>query len=386
MKICILTQPLHTNYGGLLQAYALQTVLKRMGHEVVTDRYGASKIASLGKRILYFGYHFLKRYILQDKRYNPFNYIFTSLNTHYEDMCKQIAVNTERFIDTHIDTIDFFQGKQIPNDAVLNQFDALVVGSDQVWRPQYSYIPAYFLDFAIKKPIKRIAYATSFGVEHWELSSTLTKRCAQLAKQFDAISVREDSGVEFCKQYLGVEAVHLLDPTLLLDKADYIQLIEEKDRETILENRMMCYILDQSPEKQRIVNYISAQLGLIPLNVMPEERLSATLTNVPRCIFPSVSEWLNGFRCAKFVVTDSFHGTVFAIIFNKPFVAILNAERGSSRFVSFLRVVGLQKYAVNSLEELTEERLQSINSIAINEIIENWKIKGVYFLEKNFTG
>ncbi len=383
MRICILTQPLHTNYGGLLQAYALQTVLKRMGHKVVTDRYGAKRPISFSKRILYFGYHFLKRFILQDKRYNPFQFMFSGSNSRLVKMRKEIAVNTERFVDTHIDTIDFFKGKNKPEKETLDQFEALVVGSDQVWRPIYSYIPAYFLDFAIGKSIKRIAYAASFGVDQCEFSPKLTEQCAKLAKQFDAISVREDSGVELCRKSLGVEAVHLLDPTLLLDKEDYLQLIEENDSVVDMEKRMMCYILDKTPEKRNIIDHISSELGLLPLEVMPEEKLTAGTKDATKCIFPSVSEWINGFRVSEFVVTDSFHGTVFAIIFNKPFVAILNKERGSSRFTSLLRIFNLEERAICSHAELSAAHMRLIDYAEVNRIRNEWKEKSTDYFKKN---
>ena len=96
-------------------------------------------------------------------------------------------------------------------------FDAFVVGSDQVWRPRYNaYIPNLFLDFTEGMSVKRIAYAASFGTDQWEFSAEQTTISSFLAKKFDIVSVREASGIQLCKQNLGVDAIQVLDPSLLL--------------------------------------------------------------------------------------------------------------------------------------------------------------------------
>lgn len=384
MKICILTHPLHTNYGGLLQAYALQTVLKRMGHEVVTDRYGAWKYSSSFGKLMRFIYHSIRRYIFRDRRYNPFNYFFTSLANRQNDAKQRIAEHTERFIDDHIATIDFFKGKSTPSDGMLACFDALVVGSDQVWRRAYSHVISYFLHFLNETEKCCVAYAASFGLDHIsEYSSREIQQCSASAKsKFKAISVREDSGVTICNKQFGVEAMHVLDPTLLLEKEDYLPLIEEEDlpkQNSIL----MCYVLDKSPEKRAIIDSINEKLSLTPLEVMPKEQLNAKHTNIEAATYPSVSKWIAGFRDAEFVVTDSFHGTVFSIIFNKPFVAISNAQRGASRFTSLLRIFGLEHRLIHSKEELTEQHLLPMDFTAVNQTKRAWQEKSFDFLKRN---
>ena len=161
MKICILTQPLKSNYGGLLQAYALQTVLKRMGHEVVTDQYGVRKYNTVFYPFLRFGYHFFKRYIRGDKSYHPFS------QRKYNEGLKKISIHTNRFVEQYIATTKFFHGHS-PRKEIIQQIDALIVGSDQVWRAAYNNLPTYFLDFPIPVNIRRIAYAASFGFDTLE--------------------------------------------------------------------------------------------------------------------------------------------------------------------------------------------------------------------------
>lgn len=384
MKICILTHSLHTNYGGLLQAYALQTVLKRMGHEVVTDK-GSMRYISFSRRIVLFTYHFIKRYLLGSKLHDPFLFFFRFLRIESELIDRKISVNTNRFIDTNIDTIDFFQGRKNPSNQLLDKFDALVVGSDQIWRPLYKHVPTYFLDFTKGKKMNRIAYAASFGVDDWsEFTVAMTKECANAAKWFDAISVREESGVDLCKKYLGVKAIHLLDPTLLLDKDDYLSLIEKEDRQ-MRKRVLMCYILDKSIEKQAIINYVAEKKDLIPLEIMPKEKLTTTKKDITNCIYLSVSKWISGFRDAEFVVTDSFHGTIFAIIFKKPFISILNSKRGSARFISLLHIFNLENRLISSVEELNEQHFFPIDYDIVNNVVEKWKLRSMHFLISNLN-
>ena len=327
MRICILTQPLHTNYGGLLQAYALQTVLKRMGHEVWTED------RKENKKTLFQNVKYLAKIVL-----GPVRHLYYPTSKERSI----ISQHTDAFIKKYITTTEpvFSQQK---SGLERYGFEGYIVGSDQVWRPCYSFgLRNYFLDFTEGMNVKRVAYAASFGTDEWEFTPEETRECAILAQKFDAISVREDSGVILCKNYLGVNAVQLLDPTMLLDKEDYLKIVCQ-EQEKKHKGKIMVYILDASSEKQQIVQYVSSKLGLQSFSVMPECKFSDVGSKgLKKCIFPSVTEWLKGFEDADFIVTDSFHGTVFSIIFNKPFVAIANKSRGLSRFTSLLRMFNME--------------------------------------------
>jgi exopolysaccharide biosynthesis predicted pyruvyltransferase EpsI len=377
-KIAILTQPLKTNYGGLLQAFALQFVLKKRGHNVLTIDIQTSDIPL---RVKFFS--IAKRLVLN---------IFCSKgelirvwpNTNEQ---KQIAQHTNRFIKENIQTTDKIFS--LENDAQTKKysFDTYIVGSDQVWRPEYSAcVTNYFLDF-ISNPmdnVKRIAYAASFGVDNWEFSIELTNQCATLIKNFDAISVREDSAVKLCEEYLGVDAIHVLDPTMLLSKEDYISLIE-KDNIPKKAETLMTYVLDKSPQNSVIIQYVAKELDLSPFSVMPEKVFSeAGRKNLDACVFPPVTEWLRGFMDADYVITDSFHGTVFSIIFNKPFIAIANPGRGLTRFTSLLKLFDLEERLILSSDELTSEMIRKpIDFIRVNTVWKNERHFAFAFLDKS---
>lgn len=220
---------------------------------------------------------------------------------------------------------------------------------------------AFFLYFGDKKDkAKRIGYATSFGVDNWEYSTEQTIKCSLLVKSFDAISVRKDSAVNLCKEYLGVDVIQVLDPTMLLNKDDYIKLVE-KDNIKECKRTLMTYILDKSSENTIIIQKVAKELGLIPFSVLPNKTFSEVGRKyIDDCIFPNVTDWIRGFMDADYVVTDSFHGTIFSIIFNKPFISIGNAGRGLTRFTSLLKMFGLEHRLILYSNELTLEKIRGV--------------------------
>ena len=380
MEILILTQPLHTNYGGLLQAYALQQILKGMGHDVVTDRLGVVRKLPLWNRALRFLYHAVQFCILKNYRYYPYRYLFVSFDKESKAK-RSISINTDRFVNTHIDTIDLLTRSNESVIDAVRQFDAIVVGSDQVWRATMSDIPTYFLSFTKAINVKRIAYAASFGTDDLnEYSKMDMKIASESIKLFDAVSVREKSGVHLCRDYFKMDAVHVLDPTMLLSKDDYLKLIEEEDK-PCSENILLTYVLDRTQEKNDIIQRVGEALHLTSCENGAVKYFSNVVeSNVSECIYPSVSRWVAGFRDAQFVVTDSFHGTVFSIIFNKPFVAILNSKRGSSRFISLLSVLGLENRLISTTNDLLEEHLKPIDYTEVNKILNDWRYLSISFM------
>lgn len=383
MEILILTQPLHTNYGGLLQAYALQQILKGMGHDVVTDRLGVVRKLPLWNRALRFLYHAVQFCILKNYRYYPYRYLFVSFDKESKAK-RSISINTERFVNTHIDTIDLLTRSNESVIDAVRQFDAIVVGSDQVWRATMSDIPTYFLSFTKAINVKRIAYAASFGTDDLnEYSKMDMKIASESIKLFDAVSVREKSGVHLCRDYFKMDAVHVLDPTMLLSKDDYLKLIEEEDK-PCSENILLTYVLDRTQEKNDIIQRVGEALHLTSCENGAVKYFSNVVeSNVSECIYPSVSRWVAGFRDDQFVVTDSFHGTVFSIIFNKPFVAILNSKRGSSRFISLLSVLGLENRLISTTNDLLEEHLKPIDYTEVNKILNDWRYLSISFMERH---
>lgn len=338
MKIGILTQPLHANYGGLLQNYALQQVLIRSRHKVETIDWRAPN--SLHEKLYSIKEHVMA--VVMPHEYKAPRYRPT------EKEKSVIQRNTNHFINTYIlHTPAASSLSDFTTIAQKCKYGGYVVGSDQCWRPSYnSYLPAMFLSFESGKQVKRIAYAASFGTDQWEFTPEATAQCASLAQMFDLVTVREDSGVKLCKDHLGVEATHVLDPTMLLTKDDYIHLIEA-EKEPKAAGTLFNYILDPDETKTAFINRVADSLKLKPFQVLPKYQAETrTKEDVKKriedCVFPGVTTWLRAFMDAEMTIVDSFHGMVFSILFNKPFWVIGNAKRGMSRFTSLLKLFNLE--------------------------------------------
>lgn len=353
MKIGILTQPLQYNYGGLLQNFALQTILKRMGHNVVTLNVPYKSNGNFKDKAV----DIIKK-ILEAFTF-PNGKVLGLIN--FQSTSKILAQNTQRFIDNHI--------VYTPFKSPRNQdFDALIVGSDQVWRPMYADLEKTFLGFAKGwKNVIRIAYAASFGSDIWEYTDEETKYVTELACLFDAISVRESSGVELCKNKLGVDACHVLDPTMLLKQEDYISIL---NLNTIPKSKgeLFYYYLDYSKEKENAKNVVSDKLNLKSFTV--NSRVEDVNASIFERIQPPVEKWVRAFMDAKFVITDSFHGTVFSIIFNKPFVVLGNKKRGLARFNSLLSLFGLNDRLINidEIYKIDYNKMLLVPNANINEL------------------
>ena len=204
MKIGILTQPLHTNYGGLLQAFALQTVLKRMGHTVLTVDWAHDN--SYMQWVIDCCKASIHRLMLHPAQFPLLPY-----------KVKYMRRFTDSFIASYIaitESMHRISAKKLEKYG----FDAYVVGSDQVWRLAYNaHIEWMYLSFVKDRSVKRVAYAASFGIDYWDYPQTISQTCADLAQRFDCISVREKEAVRIVNDNLGMPAQCVLDPTLLLN-------------------------------------------------------------------------------------------------------------------------------------------------------------------------
>ena len=378
MKIGIITQPLHTNYGGLLQNYALQQALKRLGHEPITldqDFYNPSRLRIYLACIK----TFILRLLGEGKnRTYPF-YVSNKQKS-------KIRKNTDYFINKYILKAPILDTtRQFRKYTIDKQLDALIVGSDQVWRPIYNRnVLCSFFDFAKGLSVKKIAYAASFGVDYWEFNRQQTERAKELIRDFCTISVREHSGIDLCRKYLGCDAIHVLDPTMLIDKEDYIRLVE-KENEPVRKGNLFTYILDESDEKKLIIEKVASELELTPFTSMPIHEVSrySIKTDLESCVFPPVTQWLRSFMDAKFVVCDSFHGAVFSIIFNKPFLIIGNKERGMTRFNCLLDTFELHNRMIDNVADVHSLVNTPIGWENVNRIREEMKTYSIQFLKSN---
>jgi hypothetical protein len=374
MKIAILTQPLGKNYGGIMQAWALQQVLKDMGHEPTTIN-RRSNAKSIAFKITQLVYRYAMRAI--GKRKGIFN----------SDRHIQYATrNMQNFIDQHITMSEHMDNTtKIKKHFENRNYYAAIVGSDQTWRPSYSpNIYNFFLDFIPNTCIKRISYASSFGVDHWEYSKLETIKCRELAQKFDAISVREHSGIHLCNLHLNTRAEAVLDPTLLLSSNDYIRAFKLCKKQG-KKDGLFTYILDVTQKKNALINTLEKTLDLTAYSNQPNSYFgNSESENIQDYVFPKVESWIQAVFDSEFVLTDSFHGCAFSIIFNKPFIVLGNYDRGLSRFTSLLDSLDLRSRITSGTNaDLIRLTTEEINWEAVNKKLELLKFDSLNFLKSN---
>lgn len=371
MKIGILTLPLHINYGGILQAWALQTLLERMGHKI--EVFGIKPESSYSNYALPLVW--LVRLIRKIKGQNDVSIFYEikkkrSQNRRFADI--------RRFVSEKINT------KVIPglNAIPENYYDAIVVGSDQIWRKEYinslwrsSNTEEAFLSTFNSRHTERIAYAASFGINSWSFTKSETIKIREALSRFRAISVREISAVDLLESTTRTSAKFVLDPTMLLTPEDYIECLRICKESG--NNKLVSYILDPNEETAKLISKIAATRNL-------ENKEINLLHSSDKLL--SIENWVESIANAEMVVTDSFHGCVFSIIFNKPLIFIVNESRGNARFASLITTFGIQQ---NCLENPTEynsdkkynlpndiqSRLERLRSQSISWLTESLKQK-----------
>jgi hypothetical protein len=359
LKIAIQTLKLFDNYGGILQAYALQYYLTSLGYEAIhLNRYnkpdGWLKIKLLLHRIRFFHFH---------KNLKRNEQLFAG------------------FIRKQINLSPSLYSKQEWDGYIRkNNFIALIVGSDQVWRFQYvsHLIPEFFLNYDLTKVIK-ISYAASFGVENADAKHL--EIVESYLAEFDGISVRERQGVAILRG-INLESEHHLDPTLLLNKHEYTQLFNLRQNTT--PESVFCYVLDKNIYKQQVIDVVSKHLSLPYRVVYGGTPNTANYRDLNIENKPTVELWLQNFLTAAFVVTDSFHGMLFSVIFNKPFIVFGNEKRGLSRFASFLKMIDLEDRLILVGKDIDNGIIdKNINFDAVNRVIANEKLNSIAYFNRH---
>lgn len=375
MRIAILTQPLRYNYGGILQNYALQTVLREMGHDVVTldpPRYFYPK----WKYSFVFLRHAAARYL----KGHPEVSIFAE---YFQDkITKILGANTFRFIDTYIQRKEY---KDSYKDIKECDYDAFVVGSDQTWRYRYNHDRIYdmFLCFTKGWSVERFAYAASFGTNKWEGDEETTRKCREAIHNFDLVTVRESSGLEICRSIFEADAHHVLDPTLLLNREDYMNLTNSTDYLDTKEGDLYLYILDENEETKKLAEDIAKYKGLKPYSYHSKFTDLEHSRSIEEHIQPPVELWLKGFEQAHTVITDSFHACVFSIIFRKQFYLYGNKVRGMDRYTSLFNMLGIGNRMVRTIEDA--KNLQDIDYDMVYDILRDLQYKSLNILKNHLV-
>ena len=373
MKVCILTYRLHSNFGFLMQAYALQQIIKDLGHEPYTVDIRVKPL-SLSEKTKQ-GAKFILLHISRLIGYPSLPWITTKEQAYIDQ-------HTWKFIKEHLQLTPPVNSIKDLKRKIGNEYDFYLVGSDQVWRKEYCPdIPSYFFDF-VSDDKRRASYAASFGVSTPDYPLQMITKCRKLLIKFSAVSVREADAVGICHKMFGITAVHVLDPTLLLMKSDYMKLINPKDKLQLPSSPfILAYILDNTSIKEQFIGQTSKQRKSTVFYIKPQNLCDVGKKRIEECIYPSISTWLRAFEKADFIITDSFHGTVFSIIFQKQFIVLDNPQRGSSRMKSLLNDFSLENRLLSS-NARNDINVEQIDYDKVNMILLEKQNKSVDFLKR----
>ena len=353
MKVDVITRHSVANYGSILQSYATQKAIEKLNHkcEIIDytrlDEQGKNKAKTLCKKSKMWNKNFLTRflyYVIQTP-----NYLF-SYNKFKKFRSKLLNQTATEYSSV----------EQLKNN--LPDADVFCAGSDQIWgtignQPCDS---AYFLDF-VPKNFKCISYASSIGRD--KISPEIEKNIKEFLPRFSSILVREKSAVNIIKNE-GIDNVELvLDPTLLLSREEWNTLCKGISHK---KKYVLVYQLHENKKLQKYAKRFAKKVGL------PLVRICPTAQNLARggklVFLPTPQEFISYFRDAEYVVTDSFHGTVFSIIFNRKFIDIL-PDITSTRITNILSLLKLENRILNSYDDFSLVD-KDIDYIKVNNILE----------------
>lgn len=366
MKIDIVTLHRAQNYGSVLQAFALQKQIEKLGHQAYILDYYPERYTNKG---------LLKRLKNKSSRFhNPLVLLIAKLLIYPSYLKKGIQFN--KFMHY----LNLEKPSFATNEEGMGRFtdaDAYCAGSDQIWNSHWNegVEKALFLDFVPKGKLC-FSYAASIGLSN--IPANEIDETKLLLDKFEFLSLREDKGVKLVKELGRTDAVQCLDPTLLMSKEEWSLYADDsyKRKEYVL-----TYNLHHDPEIDKCAKAIASKYHLQIRNISYNWHDIVRHGHLDWC--PTVEGFLGLIKNAKYVVADSFHATAFSIIFEKPFV-VITPKVASSRISSLLKMLGLDDYNINKFTSVKVIE-QPIDYIRVKSIIATKQRESISFLNKVFT-
>ena len=331
--VAILNYWPYSNFGSIITGYALQKSLDELGYS--------------------------NRLIWYMNNANIRHKVETFNNSHFK-----------YFADRYMNYTSLITDKDLIK--INEQTDTVIVGSDQVWKSPGQGINkgAYYLNF-VTDSSKKIACAASFGEEKFVGTVEEEALASVLLKQFDAISVREEAGKKICKEKMGVDAEVVIDPVFYIDRKYYDEMADSV-KPNLPEKYILAYFLGKDAFDEKVIEHYSDTMNLpvVYLNIKDM----------------NTEEWLHYIRGAELLITNSFHGTCFSVIFGNEFLCVANKNKAYSRFETILSKLNLMDRARPSQEIVLSEKyeLEKIDYVKVNELIAkekeialNWLINAI---------
>lgn len=338
MKIGIITFHNVTNYGAMLQALASQENLKKLGYSAEIIDYTPADVTSIYQPFSLYKYKkwwekskpLALRAVISDVVHFSF---IKKKNNAFHEFGKKYYNLSQKSYKTQ---------QELKNDSL--EYDVCFTGSDQVWNPDitYGFDSAYFLDFG-RENMVRASYAASIGRDSY--SEEEQEQLKELLKSFESISMREETAAEIIAPFSPVEPCVAIDPTLLLSAQDWKKLLKISDEPK--EEYIFVYTLMSNPELNKYVEMLSKKTGL-PVKTINRRKVYKNETESLPTADPA--KFVELVANARYVVTNSFHGTAFSVNFSKDFITFKSSRR-NSRITDLLGKLGIPERAVAQCED-----------------------------------
>ena len=375
-KITITTAHKGFNYGTSLQAYASKVYLSNLGYNTEIIWYKDGIIKGRDIRLKKLSAMFLRTFW----RPNLFRKTFL---TYKNSLSKEIGADAKKaFLEFEKNRLQVkkLSWRSLKSYVRDDQVVACICGSDQIWNATNIYIdPIYYLKFAKKK--KRIAYAPSFGKN--EVPDYNKKIIKKYISEFDYLSVREEQGAKIIMDLTEREVPVMIDPTLLLDKKDWLKTTSTMENYK-KENYILLYFLDKpSSVAMKYIENIK-ELYNCSVITIPNKHSEFDILGNCKTVSAGPEEFISLIANAKFVCTDSFHGTAFSANFNIPFLTFKRiygaASDQSSRIISLLERLELHDRFISQSEIIGEIDVNEISFNNSNKLLQNERQKAKEYL------
>lgn len=344
MKIGILTFHCAHNFGAVLQCYALQKTLKSMGHEVFIIDYRPDYLINPYKVFSF----------QRIKSKNPIKIVGKLI---IELLSIKARVRKDKGFKKFINSL--FQLYPISQLSDQSDFDLFVFGSDQIWNPKFNnnkLDPIFLGSSPIFSHTPKIAYAASMGRKEL-VDKNMESEFIQGIKTFKAISVREKSLQEYIEKLTGTKSTTVIDPTLLLPSIKYENLIGER---LIKENYIFIYQVGKSEELTNNISYLKRKFQKKIINISPSGRIHL---HQGKELKYTPYDFLNLIKYADFILTTSFHGTVFSCIFQKDFYTFNVNENVDDRSKNLLKSLSLEERMINKVSKVNQSNHIDYNQV-----------------------
>ena len=386
-KLALVTCYFQPNYGSQLQAYATQLMFDKLGVDNETICIDGLRREINNAKYLYFLSKIFDRNTIVDKMATARKII--AKKTKGKKFTKNLQLRTDMFKRFEQDMFRISKCYNSKSELTENaySYNAFVVGSDQLWLPSNIEADYYTLNF-VPNNVCKIAFATSFGVS--ELPRRQAQKASKFLKRIDYISVREKSGQKLIKNLSGREVPIVCDPTLMFTAEDWNQTISHK--RIFKEPYLFCYFLGNNPEQREWVKKVKKETGfkIVQLQhcdeyIRSDEKFP---DEAPYNIGPK--EFVQLIRDAEYVFTDSFHCSVFSMLFSKKFFTFRRYNNDSvvstnSRIYSLLSLVHLEERLLRGDEDVKSVVSQNIDYMLVHGVLEKLRSFSYNWIKKCLT-